>query len=68
MVAHGGGLPGYGSLMQWLPDYGVGIIAFGNVTYTGWSRVVGEAIDRLDRTGGLQPRDDPSLACARLRA
>jgi len=50
MVAHGGGLPGYGSLMQWLPDYGVGIIAFGNVTYTGWSRVVGEAIDRLDRT------------------
>ena len=68
MVAHGGGLPGYGSLMQWLPDYGVGIIAFGNVTYTGWSRVVGEAIDRLDRTGGLQPREirpSPALVSAR---
>ena len=47
MVAHGGGLPGYGSLMRWLPDYGVGIIAFGNVTYTGWGRVVGEAFDRM---------------------
>ena len=57
IVAHGGGLPGYGSLMRWLPDYGVGIIAFGNVTYTGWSRVVGEGIDRLARTGGLQPRE-----------
>ncbi|HXW07128.1 MAG TPA: serine hydrolase domain-containing protein [Vicinamibacterales bacterium] len=56
MVAHTGGLPGYGSIMQWLPDYGVGIIAFGNVTYTGWTRVVGEAFDRLAATGGLQPR------------
>jgi len=56
MVAHGGGLPGYGSLMRWLPDHGVGIIAFGNVTYTGWGRVVGEAFDRLAATGGLQPR------------
>jgi CubicO group peptidase (beta-lactamase class C family) len=68
MVAHGGGLPGYGSLMRWLPDYGVGIIAFGNVTYTGWNSVVGAAIDRLDRTGGLQPRairPSPALLSAR---
>jgi CubicO group peptidase (beta-lactamase class C family) len=57
LVAHGGGLPGYGSLMRWLPDYGVGIIAFGNVTYTGWGRVVGEAIDSLNRTGALKPRE-----------
>jgi CubicO group peptidase (beta-lactamase class C family) len=56
MVAHGGGLPGFGSLMRWLPDYGVGIIAFGNVTYTGWGRVVNEAFDRLAATGGLVPR------------
>jgi CubicO group peptidase (beta-lactamase class C family) len=55
-VAHGGGLPGYGSLMQWLPDYGVGIMAFGSLTYTGWANTVGAAFDRLERTGGLQPR------------
>jgi CubicO group peptidase (beta-lactamase class C family) len=68
IVAHGGGLPGYGSLMRWLPDYGAGIIAFGNVAYTGWNRVVGEAIDRLARTGGLQPREiqpSPALIAAR---
>jgi CubicO group peptidase (beta-lactamase class C family) len=68
MVAHSGGLPGYGSIMRWLPDYGVGIIAFGNLTYTGWSRVAGEAIDRLARTGGLQPREiqpSPALVAAR---
>jgi CubicO group peptidase (beta-lactamase class C family) len=68
MVAHSGGLPGYGSLMQWLPDYGVGIIAFGNLTYTGWARVVGEATDALQRTGALQPRaavPSPALVAAR---
>ena len=56
MIAHGGGLPGYGSLMRWLPDANVGIIAFANVTYAGWGRVVFEAFDRLAATGGLQPR------------
>jgi CubicO group peptidase (beta-lactamase class C family) len=68
MVAHSGGLPGYGSMMRWLPDYGVGIIAFGNLTYTGWGRVVGEAIDGLAATGGLQPREvrpSPALTAAR---
>ena len=67
-IAHGGGLPGYGSLMRWLPDYGVGIIAFGNLTYTGWGNIVGAAFDRLERTGGLVPRQivpSPALVAAR---
>jgi CubicO group peptidase (beta-lactamase class C family) len=66
-VAHGGGLPGFGSIMQWLPEYGVGIIAFGNLTYTGWARVTADALARLDKTGGLQPRvvqPSPSLVDA----
>jgi CubicO group peptidase (beta-lactamase class C family) len=68
IVAHSGGLPGYGSLMRWFPDYGVGIIAFGNLTYTGWGRVVGEATDRLVATGAFQPREQrpsPELIAAR---
>ena len=68
VVAHSGGLPGFGSLMQWLPEYGVGIIAFGNVTYTGWGSVVGDAFDLLAKTGGLQPRTpqpSPALTSAR---
>ena len=68
VVAHSGGLPGYGSLMQWLPDYGVGIVAFGNVTYTGWGGVVSNAFDLLARTGGLQPRTAaPSTALVGAR-
>jgi CubicO group peptidase (beta-lactamase class C family) len=67
-IAHGGGLPGYGSLMRWLPDYGVGIIAFGSLTYTGWGNVVGAAFDRLERTGGLVPRQVvPSAALVAAR-
>jgi CubicO group peptidase (beta-lactamase class C family) len=56
LVAHGGGLPGFGTLMQWLPEHGVGIIAFANLTYTGWGGVVTQAFDRLAATGSLQPR------------
>jgi hypothetical protein len=68
VVAHSGGLPGFGSLMRWLPDYGVGIIAFGNRTYTGWGGVVDEAFGLLAKTGGLQPRvvqPSPALTAAR---
>jgi len=68
VIAHSGGLPGYGSQMRWLPDYGVGIIAFGNLTYTGWGRVVGDAVDRLAKTGGLQVREiQPSTALVQAR-
>jgi hypothetical protein len=68
IVAHGGGLPGFGSVMQWLPEYGVGIIAFGNLTYTGWGRVTNNAFDALAKTGGLKPRmpqPSPALIAAR---
>lgn len=33
IVSHSGGLPGYGSVMQWLPQQGLGIVALGNLTY-----------------------------------
>jgi hypothetical protein len=69
VVAHSGGLPGFGSLMRWLPEYGVGIVAFGNLTYTGWGGVVNEAFDLLAATGGLQPRmPQPSPALVDARA
>jgi CubicO group peptidase (beta-lactamase class C family) len=55
-ISHSGGLPGFGSLMRWLPDHGVGIIALGNLTYTGWGGVAEQALGALARTGGLVPR------------
>lgn len=55
-VSHTGGLPGFGSLMRWLPEHGVGIVALGNLTYTGWSAVTTQALEALARTGGLEAR------------
>jgi CubicO group peptidase (beta-lactamase class C family) len=68
IVAHSGGLPGFGSLMRWLPDYGVGIIAFGNRTYTGWGGPSNEALSLLMKTGGLvarMPEPSPVLVARR---
>jgi CubicO group peptidase (beta-lactamase class C family) len=56
IVAHSGGLPGFGSQMRWLPEHGVGIVALGNLTYTGWTGVIDQAFAVLERTGGLAPR------------
>ena len=68
IVAHGGGLPGFGTQMRWLPEYGVGLIAFGNKTYTSWPATFDAALDALARTGGLRPRTvDPSPALASAR-
>jgi CubicO group peptidase (beta-lactamase class C family) len=55
-VSHTGGLPGFGSLMRWFPEYGVGIVAMGNLTYTGWGGVTEQALDLLAKTGGLTLR------------
>ena len=54
--------------MRWLPEYGVGIIAFGNRTYTGWGGVTNEALGILTRTGGLVARTpQPSAVLAARR-
>ena len=68
IVEHGGGLPGFGTLMRWLPDYGVGLIAFGNRTYSGWGRPFDDALAAMAKTGALQPRvpePSPALMTAR---
>ena len=68
-VGHGGGLPGYSSLMRWLPDYGVGLIAMGNLTYGGFGALFNDTINALHRTGALQPRVvQPSPALLKAQA
>ena len=68
IVAHGGGLPGFGTQMRWMPEYGIGLIAFGNLTYTGWPRTFDGALEILTKTGGVQARvvqPSPALVSAR---
>jgi CubicO group peptidase (beta-lactamase class C family) len=67
IVAQSGGLPGFGSLMRWLPEYGVGIIAFGNRTYTNWAGVSTEALSLMLKTGGLAPRQPQPSAVLTAR-
>jgi hypothetical protein len=69
-VSHTGGLPGFGSLMRWLPEHGVGIVALGNLTYTGWGNVAETALQQLASTGGLvarEPQPAPVLETRRAQ-
>jgi hypothetical protein len=68
VVSHSGGLPGFGSQMRWLPDYGVGLIALGNRTYTGWNGPITAAFELLQKTGALErhmPKPSAPLVEAR---
>jgi hypothetical protein len=42
--------------MRWLPDQGVGIVAMGNLTYTGWGTMAEQALGMLASTGALTVR------------
>jgi CubicO group peptidase (beta-lactamase class C family) len=59
IVAHGGGLPGFGSYMEWLPDHGVGMFAMATLTYSGPSGPISQAWDAMLHTGGLRKRELP---------
>jgi CubicO group peptidase (beta-lactamase class C family) len=59
IASHGGGLPGFGSFMSWLPDYGVGMFTMANLTYAGPAEPVSQAWDVLLRTGALKRRELP---------
>ena len=68
IVAHTGGLPGYGSVMTWLPEYGLGVFAMVNLTYTSASGVANDALSLIVRTAGLSPlKPTPSPALLEAR-
>jgi CubicO group peptidase (beta-lactamase class C family) len=69
IVGHGGGLPGFGSYMMWLPEYGVGMFAMANLTYAGPSEPISLAFDLLKTTGAMTKRDvAPSKPLVETRA
>lgn len=66
-VSHGGGLPGYGSHMRWLPDRGVGVICMANIRYARMGDLSLELLELLHAQGALPaPRqvDAPALVAA----
>ncbi len=68
VVFHSGGLPGFGSHVEWLPDCDLAVFAFSNLTYAPMRVAVGEAIEVLDRAGLLAPRhEEPAPELVRAR-
>lgn len=54
-IGHTGGLPGFGSQWQILPEYGIGIIAHANRTYAGMANINTAVLDTVIALAGLKP-------------
>lgn len=59
-VGHSGGLPGFGSNWRILPQYGIGIVAFANLTYASTVPINLRVLDTLIVSAKLQPRQLPA--------
>lgn len=59
-ITHSGGLPGYGSQWRILPDYGVGIVCFANLTYAPVGAPTAEALNAMVKWAELKPRVLPA--------
>ena len=59
LVGHTGGLPGFGSNWNTLPDYGVGVIACANLTYANAGAINLQVLDTLVTLARMQPREVP---------
>ncbi|MGA0560586.1 serine hydrolase domain-containing protein [Larkinella sp. VNQ87] len=66
-VGHTGGLPGFGSQWWIMPEYGIGVVAFGNLTYAGMGSVNWAVLDTLITTAGLKPRAIPASSILKQR-
>jgi hypothetical protein len=59
VVAHSGGLPGYGSNMRWVRGRGVGAIALANTTYAPMSELTLRMLHQLHAEGRVPPAGVP---------
>ena len=67
-VGHPGGLPGFGTLMRWVPELGLSAILLANVTYAQCEGPVRQALELVAREAKLPRRPirpDPGLLAAR---
>ncbi|PQV59584.1 CubicO group peptidase (beta-lactamase class C family) [Sediminibacterium magnilacihabitans] len=59
IIEHSGGLPGFGSNWKILPEYGLGVILFANLTYASTSAINLQVLDTLIRAAKLKPASLP---------
>jgi CubicO group peptidase (beta-lactamase class C family) len=61
-VGHTGGLPGFGSNWNIMPEYGIGVMCFANLTYANAGAANSKALDTLLTLSGIKPRQLPPSA------
>lgn len=61
-IGHTGGLPGFGCQWMMLPDYGLGVVSFDNLTYGTTPAINKRVLDTLIVLAGLQPHEKPVSA------
>ena len=66
-VGHSGGLPGFGSNWTILPDYGIGVVCFANLTYAPTATLNLNILDTLVKMAGLEKRVIPPSAILEQR-
>jgi CubicO group peptidase (beta-lactamase class C family) len=66
-IGHSGGLPGFGSHWMIMPQYGVGIFSFANVTYAPAGYFNRHVLDTLTTIEGLKPYKIPVSAMLEQR-
>lgn len=54
-IAHSGGLPGFGTQWTMLPQYGVAVVCFANLTYSGVTALNTRIVDTLLSLANLKP-------------
>jgi CubicO group peptidase (beta-lactamase class C family) len=59
IVGHGGGLPGFGTNWRIMPDYGMGIVSFSNLTYGSAGYINMKVLDNIIRLANPEPRRLP---------
>lgn len=66
-IGHSGGLPGFGSQWQIMPDYGIGVVSLANRTYAGTGGVNMQVLDYIVKNAGLKPRYIPTSDILNIR-
>jgi CubicO group peptidase (beta-lactamase class C family) len=69
VVGHPGGYPGYGSMMAWHPETGIGVIALANARYARLEGIVNDVLTEVVVANpGLRRRVVPAATTLRARS
>lgn len=66
-VGHSGGLPGFGTQWRIFPEYGIGLVAFANLTYAASGAINLAVFDTIVKMIDLKPRPIPASPILKQR-